>query len=305
MSSLAAVQADGYYKPPEYADVNANKLHKRVAYDARNESARKRGGGQVIRFEIPFNLLCQSCGKRIAKGARFNAEKTRIGWYYSTPVWRFQMHTVCCATPLVLCTDPGNRDFVVEAGARRKTEEYDADAAGTLEVDDARVARKKRDERDALDNAEKDALDKQKARAANERIASLHERNDAVWSDDYTTSKALRRVMRERRRAEKARDMHRQNLGLPASVHLHTPTEEDKNAARSITFASKSAGAMKKRKRADIESESIFNKSKTDAQWDPQKLQKAVKRSKMEAAGAASLSSAVKQNSQSRSSANS
>jgi hypothetical protein len=30
------------------------------------------------RFEVPFNIWCDTCGEHIAKGVRFNAEKKQV-----------------------------------------------------------------------------------------------------------------------------------------------------------------------------------------------------------------------------------
>lgn len=45
----------------------------------------------TIRFELPFAIWCTSCRHPtlIAQGVRFNAEKSRVGSYHSTPILRF------------------------------------------------------------------------------------------------------------------------------------------------------------------------------------------------------------------------
>lgn len=58
--------------------------------------ARKLGEGILItRFELPFNIWCgeregEGCGKHIGQGVRFNAEKKRVGNYFSTPIFEFR-----------------------------------------------------------------------------------------------------------------------------------------------------------------------------------------------------------------------
>lgn len=34
------------------------------------------------RFEVPFNIWCDTCGEHIAKGVRFNAEKKQVRWWW-------------------------------------------------------------------------------------------------------------------------------------------------------------------------------------------------------------------------------
>ena len=54
---------------------------------------------KIFRFEMPFNIWCGSnaedpdpnvkgCRKHIGIGVRYNAEKTRVAMYYTTPVYQ-------------------------------------------------------------------------------------------------------------------------------------------------------------------------------------------------------------------------
>ena len=54
------------------------------------------GGKQTVRFEMPFSIICAHCSGHIAQGVRFNAEKAKVGNYFSTPIFSFRMkHSVC------------------------------------------------------------------------------------------------------------------------------------------------------------------------------------------------------------------
>ena len=56
------------------------------------ERARKiKQGILTIRFEMPFNVWCLHCDKHIGMGVRYNAEKQRVGEYYTTPILEFRM----------------------------------------------------------------------------------------------------------------------------------------------------------------------------------------------------------------------
>lgn len=81
---------------------------------------------------MPFNIWCGGCESMIAKGVRFNAEKKQVGNYYSTKIWSFSMKSACCRHEIVIQTDPKNCEYVIISGARRKTEEYEAEDAETL-----------------------------------------------------------------------------------------------------------------------------------------------------------------------------
>lgn len=80
----------------------------------------KSDGILVVRFEMPFHVTCMGCGKTIAKGVRFNAEKKKVGAYYSTSIYSFQMRAPCCSCVIEIRTDPKNTDYSVITGAKRK-----------------------------------------------------------------------------------------------------------------------------------------------------------------------------------------
>ena len=119
MSSLAAVGADGYY-PPDYDGNKHRSLrgYNKVPNARKGKTQKKEKGSLVVRFEMPYNCLC-GCGKMIAKGVRFNAEKRQHGAYYTTKIWTFRMKTPCCKSVMEIRTDPKNTDYIVVEGAKR------------------------------------------------------------------------------------------------------------------------------------------------------------------------------------------
>lgn len=48
--------------------------------------------------------LSFSCDKHIAMGVRFNANKKKVGMYYTTPIYEFQMGCHLCGGELVIRT---------------------------------------------------------------------------------------------------------------------------------------------------------------------------------------------------------
>ena len=126
MSSLAAVQADGYYYPPDWTpDGGSASLRARVGTKGAkgalgSKNAKLKRKQPTIRFELPFDVGCSRCDATIGKGVRFNAAKTAVGKYHSTTVWAFEMKTACCGNVLEIRTDPKNGDFGIERGATRR-----------------------------------------------------------------------------------------------------------------------------------------------------------------------------------------
>lgn len=55
---------------------------------------------------MPFNVWCTACKSHIGKGVRFNAEKKKIGNYFSTPIFQFKMKCPECPNYMEIETDP-------------------------------------------------------------------------------------------------------------------------------------------------------------------------------------------------------
>jgi len=125
MSSLAAVQADGFYVDPQKFNPkkgkgSANAINGTHPLGAR-ASKLKSEGILVIRFELPYDSVCTTCQHFVSHGVRFNAEKKQSGFYLSTPIWTFTMHCPSsCGTRFVIRTDPKNAAYEFLEGLRRK-----------------------------------------------------------------------------------------------------------------------------------------------------------------------------------------
>lgn len=95
------------YYPPDY-DPKVGGLNKFMGTHALRERARKiHLGILIIRFEMPYNIWCDGCNNHIGMGVRYNAEKTKIGMYYTTPVYQFRMKCHLCDNHFEIKTDPG------------------------------------------------------------------------------------------------------------------------------------------------------------------------------------------------------
>jgi Saf4/Yju2 protein len=58
---------------------------------------------------MPYNIWCDGCNKHIAMGVRYNAEKSKIGMYYTTPIYKFRMKCHLCDNHFEIKTDPAVR----------------------------------------------------------------------------------------------------------------------------------------------------------------------------------------------------
>ncbi len=55
---------------------------------------------------MPYNIWCGGCGSHVGMGVRYNAEKTTVGKYYSTPIFKFRMKCHLCDNHFEIQTDP-------------------------------------------------------------------------------------------------------------------------------------------------------------------------------------------------------
>ena len=55
---------------------------------------------------MPYNIWCNTCGNHIGMGVRYNAEKTKVGNYYTTPIFQFRMKCHLCDGHFEIKTDP-------------------------------------------------------------------------------------------------------------------------------------------------------------------------------------------------------
>eukprot|EP00833_Pecoramyces_ruminatium_P017056 jgi/Orpsp1_1/1191088/evm.model.d7180000083411.1 len=131
---MAERKATNKYYPPEW-DPSKGSINKYVGQHPYRDRARKLDQGiLIVRFELPYNILCEGCNNYISQGNRYNAEKKKIGMYYSTPIFSFRMKCHLCSNWIEIHTDPKNTEYVIVSGARRKIEEWDAKENGSIEL---------------------------------------------------------------------------------------------------------------------------------------------------------------------------
>lgn len=137
---------------------------------------------------------------------------------------------------------------------RRKVEDFDAEKAGTIELDPSA--------RDALADPfaklEHTDTDKRRAMATYTQIETLQDESLAKYKDDYAANKLLRRQMRGARKEEKSRDERRRQLGLPDHIKLLPENQGDALRAAAQSYGG-NFDASWKHSRRKIAKESIFS----------------------------------------------
>jgi coiled-coil domain-containing protein 130 len=190
---------------------------------------------------MPFAVWCTNCKPHpviIGQGVRFNAEKKKVGNYYSTPIYSFRMkHTVCGGT-IEIKTDPQNTAYVVTEGGRKR------DTGEDKELQPGEIAIKPHTRE--MDPAEKDPFskiegkieDKLRAKTEATRILELQERQKRDWEDPYEKSKRLRRTFRQERKglekAESKSEALKDKMSL--GIELLDENEGDRQRASMVEF---------------------------------------------------------------------
>ncbi|XP_014473570.1 PREDICTED: coiled-coil domain-containing protein 130 homolog [Dinoponera quadriceps] len=186
------------YYPPDY-DPRVGGLNKFLGTHALRERARKLHMGiLIIRFEMPYNIWCDGCGNHIGMGVRYNAEKKKIGMYYSTPVYQFRMKCHLCDNHFEIKTDPGNLDYVIVSGARRQENRWDPKDNEQVVPETKEVSCRLYD--DAMYKLEHGLEDKKVAKSRDTALESAIAVNDSIWKDDYSSNCALRALFREKKK---------------------------------------------------------------------------------------------------------
>lgn len=216
------------YYPPDY-DPKVGGLNKFMGTHALRERARKiHLGIIIIRFEMPYNIWCDGCKNHIGMGVRYNAEKTKVGMYYSTPVYQFRMKCHLCDNYIVIKTDPGNLDYEIVSGARRQENRWDPTENGQIVPETKETQRKLFD--DSMYKLEHAAIDGKKADDAKPRLAHLYERNNSLWLDDYDANCQLRAAFRTRKKELKAQEEKDNALLARSSLDIPLLPESDQDA---------------------------------------------------------------------------
>lgn len=216
--------------PPDY-DPKKGGLNKWQGTHALRERAKKiHLGIIIIRFEMPYNIWCEGCGNHIGMGVRYNAEKKKVGMYYTTPVYQFRMKCHLCNNHFEIKTDPANLDYEIVSGARRQEKRFDPSENGTVVPDDKATINRLAD--DAMFKLEHGEVDSGKGKDAKPRLGKICQIQDRV-RDDYLANRRLRDSMRGARKKAKEQKAKDQALLAKSSlaIDLLPEAEEDKKMA--------------------------------------------------------------------------
>ncbi|XP_062979133.1 probable splicing factor YJU2B [Elgaria multicarinata webbii] len=241
------------YYPPDFDPAKHGSLNKYRNSHPLRERARKLSQGiLIIRFEMPYNIWCDGCQNHIGMGVRYNAEKKKVGNYYTTPIYRFRMKCHLCPNHIEMQTDPASCDYVIVSGARRKEERWDVEANEQI-VATAHEEKQKL-ETDAMYRLEHGSKDQSKLQRALPTLQNIQEAQSA-WKDDFALNSLLRRKFREEKKV--LQEEEEKDLALQTKANLSIPlvreSDEDRHLAALLKYQSLGSYENKqKQKRNEI-----------------------------------------------------
>ncbi|KAF2650553.1 DUF572-domain-containing protein [Lophiostoma macrostomum CBS 122681] len=200
----------GRYYPP---DSDAPPSFNTTSHPLGARAKKINQGILTVRFELPFAVWCTNCSPEaiVGQGVRFNAEKKKVGNYYSTPIWAFRMKHSACGGWWEIRTDPKNTAYVVMEGARKR--DYGPDEVQKGEGEMAFLSEGERERRrdDAFAGLEGKLEEKGQERRNKERVEELYDRA-MVWEDPYSRNAELRKAFRVKRKGWEREDRVKEGL---------------------------------------------------------------------------------------------
>ncbi|KIK96024.1 hypothetical protein PAXRUDRAFT_826406 [Paxillus rubicundulus Ve08.2h10] len=229
------MQGFNKYYPPDYDGEKHKSLNAYRGKHALGDRARKLDKGILItRFELPFNIWCGTCNNHIGMGVRYNAEKKKVGSYYSTPIYSFRCKCHLCDGWFEIQTDPKNTRYVVVAGGRQKDEEWNPEENGGFAIHDTEGNAGPADPLVALEKST--AAQNHATQVQIPRLESLQEVSDHYNSDPYVLSSLVRKRFRAEKNMDAAKrevdDQLKGRYGLPETLQLVREDDEAKKEAR-------------------------------------------------------------------------
>jgi coiled-coil domain-containing protein 130 len=197
---------------------------------------------------MPYAVWCHTCKPHaiIGQGVRFNAEKRKVGYYHSTPIWCFRMKHTACSGTIEIRTDPKNTAYVVTEGgkARDYGEPEDRVREGENGVPILTAEEREQRREDAFAHLEGKAAEKALVKDNTKRIEELYEARDRDWDDPWRANKRVRESFRHDRKILKREAEADQAIKdrIGTEIDLLPETDSDRLRAKLVEFGGKVSG---------------------------------------------------------------
>lgn len=225
----------GRYVPPELEGTVSFNTASGKGHALGNRARKLQTEGILtVRFECPFAIWCTHCNPEqiIGQGVRFNAEKKKVGNYFSTPVWSFRFKHTVCGQWLEVRTDPKNAEYLVVDGGRRRDTGADKILDGEIRIGVSEEEKQRLEGEGGFGALEKQVQDKTLFNSQKARLEQLLQASDRDWSDPYEKSRKLRAGFRTGRRKRQADERTGEALKDKFGLEVDMLGEQPEDAAR-------------------------------------------------------------------------
>lgn len=236
------------FDPAKHGSVNA--YHNSHPLRARAKNIAQ--GILTIRFEMPYNSWCLSCQKHIGMGVRYNAQKQKVGAYFSTPIWEFRFKCHLCQSQMAMRTDPQNTAYVCVEGIRKAVTDYEP---GTEQIQLQTAEEKEKLLEDPFYKLEHDQKDLQQKQDDEPRLLELEDLRRRQFADPYKVSQTLRASFRAEKVARKAVEKECQSLADKNSLSIAVLPliDEDIQQSQQVDFKLNQASTNALKKDAELQ----------------------------------------------------
>jgi coiled-coil domain-containing protein 130 len=253
MSSLAATQADGYYVPVDYFTSGEYKKKSLNQYQGSNGHSQYLQRG-VVRFELPYDGFCLTCGTPVGRGTRFNARKVRAGAYISSPIYEFHMTCrICAVAEFVIRTNPKEQSFDYISGIHRRQDFSNTTAAAAATSVTSSFPTKL----NGLSQLEASVNEKRKIETDRDALEALLRVNERTFGADFQNNSSIRSSFRIDRKKKKARLESATKLGWAKGMEVLLESDlEDIVKSKLVTFSN--GRHVERQKLHHVQSSSMF-----------------------------------------------
>lgn len=223
---------------------------------------------------MPFAIWCATCPREtiIGQGVRFNAEKKKVGNYYSSPIYSFRMKHTACGGWIEIRTDPKSTAYVVTEGAKKRDIGDDRIHEGDVQL--RTDEEKERLRNDAFAALEVTIDDRKQATADKTRIDDLLQVKDKDWDDPYSANRNLRKAFRVERKLREKNEAKAEDLKnrMSLGIDLLEESELDSRRAALVDFG-EAAVVGDEVVMHKVHSKALFTKPDRHASPSPLKVQ--------------------------------
>ncbi|MEN2496675.1 MAG: hypothetical protein MHMPM18_001165 [Marteilia pararefringens] len=240
---------------------SVNKLTK--SHPLRERAKKLNEGILTIRFEMPFNIWCSGCSNHIGMGVRFNAEKSCIDYYYSTPIFQFRMKCHLCPNYFVLRSDPSKCTYTVIRGGKRKEQRWDANDNNQIQLESF----KERGEKTlnpmlALENL---ASKKENHKKSLPKLAAIKKASDLKHQEDYLLNRHLRSNLRQSKKESKLNSSSlKEKYGINCEI-AEKELESDVKFAKMLKYKNPKLTTFSRTRNKESITKEMLNKFKSNS----------------------------------------